>query len=131
MKVYIHGVAGRLRVRSKRIKRDPALAERVGQSLLEVAGVHTYRVNRYAGSIVIQYDPHLLTHEAVQALCRDHCLFQSGRSKPAVENTVFVRGEPGKIADGAGELIGKAIFRAFVEQTLERSVFSMVTAVLK
>lgn len=131
MKVYIHQVPGRIRIRTEAIKKNPDVAEAVGQTLLGITGIRACRINRYAGSIVIHYDTHVLTAETIQALCQKYCLLKSGKSVDEWGKGVPNRPEYGKAAVVAGELFGKAIFNAFVQQTVERSVFSMVTAVLK
>ncbi|MBF0341388.1 MAG: hypothetical protein HQL95_10570 [Magnetococcales bacterium] len=104
------------------------MAEMIGQALLEVNGIQSYRVNRHAGSMVVHYDTNVLTDQVVSELCQQRCL--SG-SSAVVEEAGKEKSSLPKAPVSAGAQLGRAIFKAFVQQTVERSVFSMVTAVLK
>jgi hypothetical protein len=55
--VLVHALDGRLRVRVERIKRDPAAAASVEQSLLTLTGVKKVRANPVTGSVLVFYDP--------------------------------------------------------------------------
>lgn len=126
--MYIHQIPGRLRIRTQSIRKNPDMAEMIGQTLLEVNGIQSYRVNRHAGSIVVHYDTNILTDQVVSELCRQYCLSGSTESVEAAgQKKVTLPKAP--VSTRAQ--LGKAIFKVFVQQTVERSVFSMVTAVLK
>ena len=132
MKVYIHQVPGRLRIRTAIIKKKPCMAEAVARELEKVTGIHACRVNRHAGSIVIQYDTHCLTGQAVAALCRKHCLLEADKPHKNLDRASSPdKTWHKKTTALAGEVIGQAVFNVLVQQTVERTVFSMVTAVLK
>ena len=62
-----HHIQGRLRLRITTGRRDPALLERIGQSLSAAAGVRRTQVNLTASAIVIEYDP-AMYHEFPHAL---------------------------------------------------------------
>lgn len=53
---YVHHVPGRLRVRLTRLKRNPALAERLRGSLAQIPGVGEVRTNLVTGSLLVSYD---------------------------------------------------------------------------
>ncbi|MBF0179017.1 MAG: heavy-metal-associated domain-containing protein [Magnetococcales bacterium] len=120
MNEYIHHVPGRLRIRSPHIRDHAALEATITTALAGLPGILAWRVNPLAGSIVVQYEPQAVTMDALLEACRTHGLLGA---PPAG------RKHNPPLADG--KRFGKAILDLFVHQTVERSVFSMVTSIIK
>jgi heavy metal translocating P-type ATPase len=64
----VHSLPGRLRVRIPALSGDAELAESFRGFLLAQAGVHTVRVNRWCASVVIGYDPAVITPPALAGM---------------------------------------------------------------
>jgi cation transport ATPase len=72
--MVVSTVAGRIRVRSNRLK-SKKVADEVRQRAAKLDGVTQARVNPAAGSLVVTYDPGLVDtielEDALEALCLD------------------------------------------------------------
>ena len=115
---YIHHVPGRLRVRSPKLKCSAARTGQLRAMLESLSGVYSVTQNQRACSMVILYSPSEVEVESLLAVLRQSGCLEA--KMPAVLQA------PG--ASTAGALFGKALFGAFVQSTLERSVLSLVTA---
>ena len=88
--MYLHHVPGRLRVKCDRLRREPAALAAAYRRLQGMTGVRTISANRLTGSLLVTYDPNLLSlPDLRQALRR--CGFpmvptrqRSGRATAAV-----------------------------------------------
>jgi hypothetical protein len=118
MSHYIHHVPGRLRVRFKSFHRQPLKTQAFIKQLKTLVGVQAVRVNPHAESITVHYNPSQITHGDLLAL-----LEQAGCLKVMAKNHSEAAGQ-------VGEMFGKALFGAVVQKTVERSVQSLVGALL-
>ncbi|CAM3624539.1 Copper-exporting P-type ATPase A [Vibrio aerogenes CECT 7868] len=58
---------GRIRFKSRALIQHRGIGDWIKQSLIAIQGVREIRVNEYAGSVVVEYDPQLLDSETIQA----------------------------------------------------------------
>lgn len=63
-----HHLPGRLRLRSAVIKQNAAAAENLRATLAEIAGVRSVTVNPDTGSVLLTYDPAVLTPDRLLEL---------------------------------------------------------------
>jgi len=61
--VLVSFVPGRIRLRFKELKKHLALAEDVKVRVLAIAGITNVEMNSVTGSILIEYDPKVLSTE--------------------------------------------------------------------
>lgn len=115
---YTHHVPGRLRVRSPKLKCSVARTGQLKAMLESLPGVQSVTQNPRACSLVILYSHQETDGESLLSVLR-----QTGCLEAKTPSTVQ---SPG--ASMAGALFGKALFGAFFQSTLERSVLSLVTA---
>jgi hypothetical protein len=114
---YIHHVPGRLRVKTKAFYGHSAKVQVAQKTLQTLKGVLAVTVNPRAGSMTVHYDPkHCAQLDLLAVLERVGCLGNTRRN--------------GEGAGQMGELVGKALFGALVQKTVERSVQSLVGALL-
>lgn len=113
----LHQTPGRLRLRLSR-HMDIAGVER---ALVARPAIHETSFNPLAHTLLVRYDPVGISHEEILALCQVSPSASVSRQPPASP----------PLAPHAGELFGRALFDTFARQTIERSVFTMVTTVLK
>ncbi|MBF0110752.1 MAG: hypothetical protein HQL76_16420 [Magnetococcales bacterium] len=126
----LHRSPGRIRLRL-----PPAAAVEVRKKLLLLPEVAEVRYNPRSQVLLVCHDPARLDGDVILALCQP--------AFPAVarpSEMIPVAGFPSsppkpsrspRLAPRAGELFGRALFDTFARQTIERSVFTMVTTVLK
>lgn len=115
---YIHHVPVRLRVRSPKLKCSAARTGQLKAMLESLPGVQSVTQNQRACSMVILYSPRETDGESLLSVLR-----QSGCLEGKMPSAL-----PAPSASMAGALFGKALFGAFFQSTLERSVLSLVTA---
>lgn len=121
---YIHHVSGRLRVKSPLIKKHAHRVETDLQALFGATpGVRDTEFNKGASCVIIYYDPELVSvDQIIEALKEAGYL-----DHPAPTQALWHRPH---VAAKAGDLFGKAVFNVVVNKTLERSVTSLVSALL-
>jgi hypothetical protein len=116
MSHYVHQVPGRVRVRARAFRCNPAKTRALGQELRGLPGVYEVRHNDRNGSLTIQYDPASdAGAKALQMLSDAGCLAVS-------------QGETG--ASGVmAAAFGKAVIAAVAQQTVIRSFNSLAGVV--
>ncbi len=77
----VHATRGRVRFRVPRLQRDPDYAERVVQLLESLAIVERVRCNRQAATLVIEYQPQLLSDSKIHTTLKD-CFDQATVAVP-------------------------------------------------
>ena len=107
----IHHVSGRLRVRLPELKRNEAKARAVKQAIAGERGIRSVEVNLLTGSLLVYFDPKLISAEAVLATIGNPVQPQVRR--PALQ---------AKIAD--------AMWWWVIEKVVERSIPLMIRALL-
>lgn len=119
---YIHHVSGRLRVKSPLIKKNSHRAETDLQALFgAVPGIRATEINKSAGCVIIYYDPeHVTLANILDAL-------QEAGYLAHPESTQLLLHQP-HAAVKVGDLFGKALFNAFMNKALERSIASLTAA---
>ncbi|MBF0098603.1 MAG: hypothetical protein HQM04_05675 [Magnetococcales bacterium] len=120
----LHVSPGRVRLRlPKGVQPDSARM----MQLNRLPGLHALHLNARTGSLLIHFDPELIDTQALLA----HFSPGEAMAAPAAGPE-----KPGKkpsppLGVRAGELFGRALFETFARQTIERSVFTLVTTALK
>jgi hypothetical protein len=127
MSHYVHHVPGRLRVRSPGLKRNEVQAAWVRSLVHGLDGVARGEVSTVTGSVLISYDP--------QRTDAGRLLAELGRHGVVPEGVAAESGaSPGdyvsRVAQGAGETLGKVVMGMVVEKLVERSAVALVAAVL-
>jgi copper chaperone CopZ len=118
---YVHNVPGRLRVRLPMVKNNPSKEEHVRSILRDVKGVETISVNPMTGSVVVNYDPEVLTYENILEILKEYNYFDESKM---VNNDKYIEGAVTK----AGEAVGKAVLSWAVGKAFEGSGLSILAA---
>lgn len=117
MSHYIHHVPGRLRVRTKAFRCDPAKTQAIIQELKPLSGIYDVKHNDRNGSLTIHYDPASgIGAQVTQLLSEAGCL-------SLADNTADSRST---VAD----TFGKAVIAAVAQQTVIRSFNSLASVLL-
>jgi Heavy metal associated domain 2 len=117
MSHYIHHVPGRLRVRSRSFHCKPQQLQSFADQLMTIPGVETVDVNQKAASVTVRYQPMTLNQETLLKEFQQAGCFEITKHDPRQNLPV-------------GELAQKALFGTLVQLTVERSVRSLVGALL-
>jgi ABC-type proline/glycine betaine transport system substrate-binding protein len=121
---YIHHVSGRLRVKSPVIKKNAQRAETDLQALFgATTGIHATEINKGAGCVIIYYDPEQVSADHILEALQEAGYLDHAAPTPSLLHRPHV-------ATKAGDLFGKAVFNVVVNKALERSVVSLVSALL-
>src|SRR6202163_595108 len=107
----IHHVRGRLRVRMPELKRNEAKAQALQHAIAAERGIRSVEVNLLTGSLLVYFDPKLISAEDVLATIGNPVRPQAGR--------------PGLQAKIAGAMWWWAI-----EKVVERSIPLVIRALL-
>lgn len=120
---YYHEVPGRLRVKSPMLKGDHVQCKSVQDFLGQYDGVRAVSANPVTGSVVVNYDPKVVSSKAIKEI-----LFQKGYFRPdkVVTSERYINDSTGKI----GQLVGKVVLSACVEKMFEGSALSLITVLL-
>lgn len=122
---YIHHVPGRIRVKSPLIKKNEANARAAMQLVQSLDGVTSVEVNPVTGSVIVNYDKHVLDPFAMLSTLKLHGYIDSA--------ALGTRNEEGALytaASKVGEAFGKAVFGALVDKAIERSAMALVGALI-
>lgn len=123
MQYYYHDVPGRLRVRSPKLKGNPAQCRTVEDFLGRHVGVQAVSANPVTGSVVVNYDPkHASSKALMDTLSREGYF----HVEKAVTSERYINDSTGKI----GQLVGKAVLSLCVEKVFEGSALSLITVLL-
>ena len=123
MSYYFHNVPGRLRVKIPILKGRPAGVKAVEDLLLNLAGTEHLKTNALTGSVVVNYDPELLSAQQIIQVLIDHQYFDESN---AITHDELVQ----NAAAEAGFKIGKMIVGWAVGKTLEANGLSMLAAII-
>ncbi len=123
MSYYMHSVPGRLRIKTPFIKNNDLNAKHVEKFLGQVKGIQSIVTNLRTGSIVVNYNPKKLTHQALLDILRTRGIFDSSK---AVTNDQFIRTSALK----AGHVVYKACLGVIVEQTLQGSPLALLSLLI-
>ncbi len=123
MSYYMHSVPGRLRIKTPFIKNNDLNAKHVEKFLGQVKGIQSIVTNLRTGSIVVNYNPKKLTHQALLDILRTRGIFDSSK---AVTNDQFIRTSVLQ----AGHVVYKAFLGVIVEQTLQGSPLALLSLLI-
>ena len=105
--LYLHGLAGRLRVEVPAVKRSAATARNV-ENLLQITGVRQASANPWTGNVLVLYDTERTTQEAILAILeREGFLARGGEDTSAV-----------------GTVIAQKLVQFVVELVLQRLLYA-------
>jgi hypothetical protein len=120
MNYLLHELPGRLRIKIPMLKRNEVAARKLQNFLEEVAGISSTFVNALTGSIVIKFDPNVISSREIVSI-----LTQEGY----IDLAKIISGKPHN-ADGfskIGAMASKALLGLAVEKTFEGSALSLLT----
>ncbi|MBK5932194.1 HMA2 domain-containing protein [Halochromatium salexigens] len=113
MSQYIHHIPGRIRVRSKAFRCYGERASNAQAKLMAMDGVRAVQINQRASSIVVQYDPELLSRVELFAALEDLGCMAAVRRDETHANKL-------------GETFGKALVGAMMQKVVEQSARNLV-----
>ena len=120
MKYYVHHIPGRLRVRIPSLKKDPRKIEDI-KAILQINGIQKTRVNPLTGSVVINYDPDILTSRYLLDVLKTSGYFR--------EDQIFTLDTQIEMASNrAAKKVGRAIFGWAIGRVLESNGLSLIAA---
>ncbi len=119
MSYYIHGIPGRLRVKTPVIRGNEYKAEEVRLLLRVVRGVLSVSANILTGSLIISYDPTIVTQKEIVDFLKRNGYFDESK---AITNDHYIQSAVTKFA----RIAHKAFFGAFVSNALEGSALSFL-----
>ncbi|SDE86441.1 HMA2 domain-containing protein [Rhodospira trueperi] len=142
---YVHAVPGRLRLKTRALSAETRATRAACHALRAILGVEDVAHKPRAASLIVLFDPSLVSADALIALVRDHGLVPDDTTAPVPAPRASVSGGPGggalsSAATGAlatqalgvlGGAIGKAVFGAVLKTGVERGVSSLVTAAIR
>lgn len=120
---YYHSVPGRVRVKSPQIKRNPEAGALLKERLSALDGVREVSVTPLTGSVLVAHDPSRLSTRDILDL-----LAKEGHFDPtqAVNNDQYLN----SAATKAGQVVGKAVLGAFVENALAGTPLSLLAVLI-
>lgn len=119
MSYYIHGVPGRLRVKTPVVRGSQYKAEEVQQLLKTIRGIMSVTARTLTGSLVISYDPTIINQKEIVEFLKKTGYFDDSK---AVTNDHYIQSAVTKVA----HIVNKAIFGAFVGTAFEGSALSFL-----
>src|SRR4030065_1195459 len=119
MSYYIHNVPGRLRIKTPLIKKNQSIAEDVKNLLRPIIGISSTSFNLITGSIVINYDPKVITSKEIVSTLNYAGYFDLSK---AVTNDEYIK----TAAASMGQVVVKTLFGTFIESALEGSALSFI-----
>lgn len=122
MECYVHHVPGRLRVRTPLIRNNVRKAAEV-KELLSLYGVDRLQVNHLTGSIVVTFDPTVLTAETLLNLLKQKGLYDSARAISCDDHIQ-------RVSNKAASKFGRAFFSYTVGKALQAGGFPFLAALI-
>jgi copper chaperone CopZ len=123
MNYYYHEVPGRLRLKTPVLKGNPSLGQKIEDILSAVGGVQTVRTSAITGSIIVNYDPKIISSNEITDIVAEQGYFDK---KKAVTSDQYLSYSFEKV----GQVIGKAVFGTMVEKAFEGSALSLIAVLL-
>jgi copper chaperone CopZ len=119
MSYYIHDIPGRLRIKTPLIKRNQSIAEDIQNLLKPIIGISSTSLNLVTGSIVINYEPRVITSKDIVNTLNYAGYFDLSK---AVTNDEYIK----TAAASMGQVVVKTLFGTFIESALEGSALSFI-----
>ncbi len=124
MKSYcVHSLPGRLKIKSRLLKKNRVKMDSVIFTLMELPGIHEVRPNIITGSLLIKYHADVISLDNIVS----HLETEGITLKIPSSSSNRLLGSPVK---AAGEAAGKAIFSAVVGKVLEDAGLGLVAAII-
>ncbi|TAN44428.1 MAG: copper chaperone [Nitrospirae bacterium] len=123
MNYYLHSVAGRLRIKSPKIKNRKSEADNIRKALSTINGIGTVEINTVTGSVLVNYNQKFVSQNDIIDLMEVKGYFDRAK---AANNDEYIK----KAASGFGDIMGKAVLGAFVEKALEGSALSFLAILI-
>lgn len=123
MSYYIHNVPGRLRLKSPLIKKNENVADEIKKTLSTMSGIATIDINLLTGSLLVNYNPKTTSHKDIISILQRKGYFDETR---AATNEQYIHNAASK----AGQIVGRAVLGAFVQEALEGSALSLLAVLL-
>lgn len=120
MNHYIHNVPGRLRVKSPIIKKNKNAEYKLKNVLGTMDGITTVDINLTTGSILINYNPKTISRSDILNILQRDGYFDA--SKSITNDHIIIH--PAVLK--AGQIIGKALFGAFIGAILDDTPLSFL-----
>lgn len=109
MTYYLHSVPGRLRVKIPKLRRRPAMAASISETL-SFDGIRKVYIKNLTGSVVIHYDPELLDESRILKTLEANGHFDASR---AISCDTQLQAASSKVAQKCGRVVfGWAVGRA-------------------
>ena len=124
MSYYFHGVPGRLRIKSPFVKgmNNDALVGLKGV-LHSISGIKSFDINTVTGSIVINYQPKVITEKKIVTRLRMAGYFDPSR---AITNDHYIY----NAISGIGRAVNKGVVGTFVGAAFEGTALSYLAVLL-
>jgi hypothetical protein len=123
MNYYYHEVPGRLRFKTPVLKGNHLLGKEIEDHLLVVGGVQSVKTSTVTGSIIVNYDPKIVSSREITDFVAEKGYFDKNR---ALTSDQYLTHSFEKV----GQAVGKAVFGAMVEKAFEGSALSLIAALL-
>ncbi|MCX7965350.1 MAG: heavy-metal-associated domain-containing protein [Syntrophorhabdaceae bacterium] len=102
MNYYIHGIPGRLRLKSPIIKKNKVVAKEVEEMFESIKGINDVDVNLLTGSLLINYNPKMLKYNDIVELLEKKGYFDASR---AITNDDYIKKTVSKVSEIAISII--------------------------
>jgi copper chaperone CopZ len=122
MECYLHHVPGRLRVRMPAIRNNAQITSEV-EGLFDIYGVDNLKINPLTGSVVIHFDPALVSHDQILQILKTKGLFDES----------CIVNDDEKIQQASRTAVtkaGRAVMGYAIGKVLEASGFSLLAALI-
>jgi copper chaperone CopZ len=120
MTYYLHSVPGRLRVKIPQLRHRPAMAAAISEAL-SIDGIRDVKIKNLTGSVVVHYDPALLTDARILQTLEACGHFDRSRT---ISCDTQLQAASSKVA----EKCGRAVFGWAVGRALEANGLGLLAA---
>lgn len=123
MSYYLHNVPGRLRIKTPVAKGSHQQAKAIQRVLQSIQGVRETTINTLTGSVMIHYDPKVVSSEEILKALNHQDYFDSSQ---AITHDQYVQNMIAKIS----RFIWKVFFGTFIDEALEGSSLSIIRVLI-
>ena len=116
---FVHSVPGRLRIQGAALRRNGILVRQVRQHLMQVSGVESVTANQATGSIVVLYDPHEVTCDALWGELTSLGLSRTMAGRAAQADT-----------PSFGRIVAETVSKTVLTKLAERSAVALIGALV-
>jgi Heavy metal associated domain 2 len=121
MGYYLHEVPGRVRIKVPALKRNPHAAHTLQGLLKRASGVESVAVNTVTGSVLVQFDPMVITSRTIVAL-----VAREGYLEFAAP--VSKRNHEDSVGSQFAMAASKAVLGLVLDRALQGTPFAVLTA---